>query len=123
MAAIQSIEDKDNEHKLISQFTQGIHDKIVRNDVRRYVLTHSERPGFASWHVLDAAKHFAKDHGVKEGYCKSYEECASLLRKRQDTKVSVSNINTPEKSTRTDTKTAENKQRDQKEQGARHLRR
>ena len=34
-----------------------------------------------------------------------------MLRKRLDTKVSVSNINTPEKSTSTDTKTSENKQR------------
>ena len=87
MAAIQSIEDKDKEPKVISQFTQGIHDKILRNDVRRYVLTHSEKPGFASWHVLDAAKNFSKDHGVEESYYKSYEECATLLRKRLDTKV------------------------------------
>ena len=52
---------------------QGIHDKIVRNDVRRYVLTHSEKLGFAKWHVLDAAKHFTKAHGVGESYYKSYE--------------------------------------------------
>ena len=72
MAAIQPISDAENEHRMINQLTQGLHDKIVRSDVKRYVLSHSGQEGFASWHVLDAAKYYAKDHSVEENYYNAY---------------------------------------------------
>ena len=103
MAAIIPIHDNDNERRMINQFTQGLHDKIVRSDVKRYVLSHSEEQGFASWHVLDAAKYQAKDHGVEEAYFKSYSESAALLSKRPDSgKFSVSNVNTKEQERQND---------------------
>ena len=57
---------------MIHQLTQGLHDKIVLSDVKRFVLSNSEDKGFASWQVIDAAKYYPKDHGVEETYFKSY---------------------------------------------------
>ena len=84
---------------MIYQFTQGLHGKIVRSDVKRYVLSHSEHEGFASWHVLKAEKYYAKDHGVEENYYKAYSESMSLLTKRPDSgsELNVFNVNTTEK--------------------------
>ena len=84
MAAIKPISDADNEYRMINKFTQGLHDKFVRSYVKRYVLSHSEQVGYASWHVLDAAKYYAKDHGVEENCYKAYSESISLLTKRPD---------------------------------------
>ena len=104
MAAIIPIHDDDNVRRMINQFTQGLHDKIVRSDVKRYVLSYSEEQGFASWHVLDAAKYYAKDHGVEEAYDKSYSESSALLNKRPESvgKLNVSNVNIKEQERQND---------------------
>ena len=111
MAANQLISDADNEQRMINQFTQGLHDKIVRSDVKRYVLSHSKQEGFASWHVLDAAKYYAKDHGVVENYYKAYSDSMSLLMKRSDSgsKLNISNVNNTEKERSSETKMHEYK--------------
>ena len=72
MVSIVPIHDDDNKRRMINQFTQRLHDKIGRSDLKRYILTHSEQKGSASWHVLNAAKYYAKDHGVEEAYYKPY---------------------------------------------------
>ena len=99
MASIQVISDYDNETRVIKQFTQGIHNIIMRNSLKQYVRAHGEEVGFCSRNVFDAVKYFAKDHGVEKQYFKTYNDAAMLLKQRQDPseKLKVSNINTPEK--------------------------
>ena len=63
MAAIKSISDQDIKTRVITQFTQGIHNIIVRNSVKLYVNTHGDHPDFISRDVYDAEKYFAKDTG------------------------------------------------------------
>ena len=102
-----------------NQYTQGLHDKILRSDVKWYFLSHSEKEGFASWYVLDAAKYYAKDHGVEENYHKAYSESMSLITKRPDSgsQLNVSNVNT-EKERSIDTKMHEYKVQEYNKQDA-----
>ena len=99
MASIQVISDYDNETRVIKQFTQGIHNIIMRNSLKQYVRAHGEEVGFCSRNVFDAVKYFAKDHSVEKQYFKTYNDAAMLLKQRQDPseKLKVSNINTPVK--------------------------
>ena len=98
MAAMKSISDQDSEARVITQFTQGIHNIIVRNSVKQYINTFGDHPEFMSRDVYDAAKCFAKYTGVEEQYFKTYNDSAMLLKQRQEpaTKVSVCNLNNPE---------------------------
>ena len=95
MAAMKPIEDAEKEDMVVGRFAEGIHNVIVRNSVKQYVNTHGLIDGFISRNVFDAAKFYARDTGVEEQYFKSYNETASLLKKRQDPdkRLSVSNIN------------------------------
>ena len=95
MEAMKPIDDADKEDMVVGRFTEGIHNVIVRNSVKQYVNTHGLIDGFISRNVYDAAKFYARDTGVEEQYFKSYNETASLLKKRQDPdkRFSVSNIN------------------------------
>ena len=83
---------------IITQFTQIIHNIIVRNSVKQYINTFGDHPEFMSPDVYDAAKCFAIDTGVEELYFKTYNDSAMLLKQRQDpaAKVSVCNLNNPE---------------------------
>ena len=94
MVAMKQIDDADKEDMVVCRFTEGIHNVIVRNSVKQYVSNNRLIVEFISRNVYDAAKFYARDTGVEEQYFRSYDETASLLRKRQDPerKFSVSNI-------------------------------
>ena len=99
MNAMKPKRDQDNETKVIIQFTQNVHNIIVRNSLKQYLNAHGDNDDFISRHIFDAAKYYAKDHGVEDQYYKSYDDAAMLLKQGQapNTKVNISNVNTLEK--------------------------
>ena len=87
---LNSASDKD-EFRMKTQFSQGLHDRIMRSDVKRYVNSQSKQQGLASWHVLNAAKYHAKEHGLEETYYRMNGESAALLNKKQESVEIVTN--------------------------------
>ena len=79
----------------MNQFAQGINDRLVRSDVKRYIAQHGIS-NICSMDVLEAASEVEKDHAVEEKYAHTYRERIEFLNKRveeKSSKLKVSNIN------------------------------
>ena len=59
------------ETRVMNQFAQGIHDRLVRSDVKRYITQHGMN-NICSMDVLEAASQVAKDQAVEEQYKHTY---------------------------------------------------
>ena len=68
LTALRGADDTDQaltETRVMNQFAQGIHDRLVRSDVKRYIAQHGMN-NICSMDVLEAASDVAKDHAVKK---------------------------------------------------------
>ena len=98
LTALRGADDTDQaltETRVMNQFAQGIHDRLVRSDVKRYIAQHGMN-NICSMDVLEAASDVAKDHAVEEQYAHTYRESVEFLNKRveeKNTKLKVSNVN------------------------------
>ena len=96
--ALRGADDTDQaltETRVMNQFAQGIHDRLVRRDVKRHIAQHGIS-NICSMDVLEAASEVAKDHAVEEKYAHTYRESVEFFNKRveeKSTKMKVSNIN------------------------------
>ena len=99
MTALRPTGDSDNRYhelRVIDQFAQGLHDRLVRSDVKKFVARYRTSNVLSSLDVLEAASDAAKDHAVEENYTRTYRESATFLSKRveeKESKVSVANVN------------------------------
>ena len=99
MTALKAADEADSvvsEIRVINQFAQGIHDRLVRSDVKRFVAQNRLSGEMCSMDVLEAASDSARDHVAEENYTLTYRESVDFLSKRveeKNTKVKVSNLN------------------------------
>ena len=94
MTAIND-DDKNSENyemKMVNQFVHGIHDRLVKIDVKKYVANTKEYPTFCAKDVLQAAQYYAEQHEVDINYFKSYKISWNLLNGIKEMKLSVANI-------------------------------
>ena len=61
--------------RVMNLFAQGIHDRKLRSDVKRYITQHGMN-NICSMDVLDTASEVAKDHAVEEQYIHTHIERA-----------------------------------------------
>ena len=101
MTALRAADDVDprlTEVRVINQFALGIHDRLVRSDVKRYVAQ-NRTSNICSIDVLETASDAARDHAVEELYTHTYRESVEFLSKRVEekgthtAKVKVANTN------------------------------
>ena len=101
MTALRAADDVDprlTEVRVINQFALGIHDRLVRSDVKRYVAQ-NRTSNICSIDVLETASDAARDHAVEELYTHTYRESVQFLSKRVEekgthtAKVKVANLN------------------------------
>ena len=79
----------------MNQFAQGIHDRLVRSDVKRFVEQKRLTGNICSMDVLEAASNSAIDHAVEENYTHTNRESVEFLCKRveeKSTKIRVANL-------------------------------
>ena len=99
MSAILPTGDKDervNEMRVIDQFAQGLHDRLVRRDVKRFVALNRTNGLLCSMEVLEAATDAAREYAVEEKYMRTFRESSIFLSKRvevKETNIGMFNIN------------------------------
>ena len=116
------------ETRVMNQFAQGIHDRLVRSDVKRYIAQHGMN-SICSMDVLETASDAAKDHAVEEQYAHTYHESAEFLNKRVEekgAKLRVANINSQQAQQRqwpqpTPQRTEKSAARESQNRGSRHF--
>ena len=82
--------------RVINQFAQGLHDRLVRRDVKRFVAQNRTNGLLCSMEVLEATTDAAREYAVEENYMRTYRESAFFLSKieeRKETNIRVFNIN------------------------------
>ena len=104
MSALRGAGDADplvTEVRVINQCAQGIHDRLVRSDVKRYGAQ-NRSSNVCSMDILETASDAARDHAVEEHYTHTYRESIEFLSKRVEekgAKIKVANIKTQQQRT------------------------
>ena len=83
------------ETRVLNQFAKGVHDRLVKSDVKQYIAQHGMN-NICIIDVQEAASEVAKDHAVEEQYAHTYRESVEFLNKRVEekrTKLKVSKVN------------------------------
>ena len=131
LPALRGTDDTDQaltETRVMNQFAQDIHDRLVRSDVKRYIAQHGMN-SICSMDVLETASDAAKDHAVEEQYAHTYRESVEFLNKRVEekgAKLRVANINSQQTQQRqwpqpTPQRTEKSAARESQNRGSRHF--
>ena len=78
------------EMKVVTQFVHGLHDRLVKIDVKKYLS--KEDSNFCGKDI-QAAQYYAEEHEVETSYAKNYETSWNLVNEVKEPKIAVANIN------------------------------
>ena len=93
----QEKDNKANEIRVVNQFLHGIHDRLVKLDVKKYVSQAKGYPELCGKDVLQTAQFYAEQHEVDTNYSKSYKESWNLINGLSNQNLSVADLNTEKK--------------------------